>query len=243
MKILVLQHVAVEHPGIFRSLLKADGLSWHTVELDEGQSIPDVTNYDLMIVMGGPQDVWQEDEFPWLRDEKSAIREFVVGLKRPFLGICLGHHLLAEAIGGKVGKSARPEVGVSVVSKTAAGHGDPLLRPLSDPLMVLQWHGAEVQELPSGTDVLATSEACAVQAFRYGRHAYGLQFHVEITDETVADWAAIPVYASALDRALGSGAVGRLKEQVDDLLPGFNRDAAAIYRNFRSLIFSPSGPL
>ena len=80
MNILVLQHVAVEHPGVFRDFLRQDGLTWRTVELDEGEPIPELEPFDLMIVMGGPQDVWEEDQYPWLREEKAAIRNFVQGM-------------------------------------------------------------------------------------------------------------------------------------------------------------------
>src|SRR6185312_10665844 len=103
MKIIVLQHLDVEHPGIFRNFLRDDGLSWDTIEMDAGDAIPDLAAYDLMMVMGGPQDVWQEDIYPWLAVEKAAIRRFVVEMKKPYLGICLGHQLLASAIGGDVG--------------------------------------------------------------------------------------------------------------------------------------------
>ena len=234
MKILVLQHLNVETPGSLLTLFKADGATWDTVELDAGETIPDLSPYDMMAVMGGPQDVWQEDEFPWLRAEKAAIRNFVIDLKRPYLGLCLGHQLLAEAIGGKVGKSASGEVGVMTANKTAAGQSDPLFAGISDPITVLQWHGAEVQALPIEAVVLASSPACAVQAFRYGACAYGLQFHVEITQATVDDWAAIPAYACALDTALGAGAAARVRRDVSDRLPAFTQDAATIYRNFKS---------
>ncbi|MBN9354708.1 MAG: type 1 glutamine amidotransferase [Hyphomicrobium denitrificans] len=234
MKILVLQHVDVEHPGIFREFFKADGWTWDTVELDAGETVPDLSAYDMMVVMGGPQDVWQEDKYPWLIAEKAAIRKFVVDLGRPYLGICLGHQLLAAAIGGEVALGKTPEVGLLTVKQTQAGLNDRIFRGISDPIDVLQWHGAEVVSLPDDAHVLASSDACAVQAFRYRDNAYGFQFHVEIMEQTVADWAAIPVYAQALDVALGKGAAGRLKSDVAERLPAFNRTAKTIYDNFKS---------
>src|SRR6185369_7395324 len=114
MRILVLQHASVEHPGIFREFFRADGYAWDTVELDAGETIPALEPYDFMLVMGGPQDTWQEAEHPWLVAEKAAIRRFVLDMRRPYLGICLGHQLLAAALGGKV-QPGTPEVGVLAV--------------------------------------------------------------------------------------------------------------------------------
>lgn len=236
MRVLVLQHVGVEHPGILRDFFRRDGIAWDTVELDRGDEIPLLDPYDMMLVMGGPQDVWQEAEHPWLVKEKEAIRRFVIDMSRPYLGICLGHQLLAAAIGGNVELAQRAEVGVMKVAMTPAGRADPFFEGLADPLTVLQWHSAEVTALPKGAEILASSDACRVQAYRFGSHAYGLQCHVEITQDTVPDWAAIPEYAAALEKMLGLGATQSLQEAVSRQLPDFNRDAEILYRNLMAII-------
>jgi GMP synthase-like glutamine amidotransferase len=236
MNILILQHIAVEHPGVFLDFFREDGLRWKTIELDEGETIPDLEPFDLMVVMGGPQDVWQEEEYPWFVPEKAAIRKFVLDMQRPYLGFCLGHQLLADATGGSVGLAKTPEVGVLTVSSTDAGRGDRLMRDLPDPMTVLQWHGAEVTGLPANAEVLAKSDVCGIQACRVGKHAYGFQCHVEITAETVRQWAVIPEYASALESALGQGAVTQLQAEVSKQLPQFNRDARTLYEGFKAAI-------
>lgn len=235
MRLLVFQHIAIEHPGIFRDFLAQDGVSWDAVELDAGEAIPSLDGYDALWVMGGPMDVWQEAEHPWFVAEKRAIREAVLDRAMPFLGVCLGHQLLASAVGGTVGPMRSPEVGILEVELTEAGAADPLLEGFPPRVRCLQWHGAEVTTPPAGAVVLARSAVTPVQAFRVGRHAYGLQYHVELTDHTVPEWSCVPEYEAALARSLGAAALPAFKAEAARLIPDFNRDARRLYDNFMTI--------
>ena len=232
MHILVLQHAPVEHPGIFRRFLEEDGHSWDTVELDQGGQLPSLDGYDALWVLGGPMDVWQEDEHPWLKDEKAFIQEAVEQRGMSYLGLCLGHQLLAEALGGSVGPAGTPEIGVMDVQMTEMGATGIFMDDLPDRFPCLQWHSAEVTKLPQGAEVLATSPDCAVQAMTWGPRAYSVQFHVEIEPDTVANWAKIPAYSAALEKAMGPGAVDRLAADCDRHMGEFNRLAERLYMNW-----------
>jgi len=232
MHILVLQHARVEHPGIFRGFLEEDGHTWDAVELDQGAALPSLDGYEALWVMGGPMDVWQEDEHPWLKDEKTFIRDAVAERGLPYLGLCLGHQLLAEALGGSVGPSQTPEIGVMDVQMTEAGATGVLFDGLPEQFKTLQWHSAEVKQMPAGAACLATSPACAVQAMKWETRAYTAQFHLEVEADTVENWAAIPEYRDALVGALGKDGVAVMQAAVDAQLSEFNKMAERLYINW-----------
>ena len=236
MNILVFQHIAIEHPGCFRDFMAADGVTWRAVEIDEGESIPAFYNFDALIVMGGPMDVWQESEHPWLKEEKAAIHEAVTEHNLPYLGFCLGHQLLAEAMGGKVGPMEIPEVGVLDIHFTEQAAEDPLFATLPKTCKGLQWHSAEVKELPPHTEILAYSPVCKVQAFKTSGHAYGVQYHMEQTPDTVPEWGCVPEYAHALETTLGDGALASMKAAVDEQLTQFTANARTLYDNFMAIV-------
>lgn len=236
--ILVLQHVAVEHPGILRDFMAAEGLHWETVELDAGENLPPPDNYAALIVMGGPMDVWEEADHPWLSVEKAFIHDWVITRRRPFLGVCLGHQLLAAALGGAVAPATTAEVGVMPLALTTAGRSHPFFRDVPPTFECLQWHGAEVSVPPPDSEVLAASPACAVQALAHGRHAFSFQFHVEIIDSTVDDWYAIPAYKQSLHEALGADGVAGFRRDAETRMPVFNGLARTLYRNWRRHAFS-----
>ncbi len=232
-RLLVFQHLLVEHPGVFLEFLARDGVGIDTVQLDAGDPIPALDGYDALWVMGGPMDVWQEDTYPWLRAEKAAIREAVLERHLPYLGLCLGHQLLAAACGGEVTLLPEGEVGISAVDFTTAAASDPLLGSLVNDPICFQWHSAGVTRLPPTATLLASSARCAHQAMRVGSRAWGLQYHVEVTARTLDDWAAIPEYRAALERSLGADAVPKLRADLASTLPRLRQVAEYIYENFR----------
>jgi GMP synthase-like glutamine amidotransferase len=234
-RLLVFQHLPLEHPGVFLEFLARDGVQVDTVELDAGQPIPALDPYDALWVMGGPMDVWQEDVHPWLRAEKAAIREAVLERGMPYLGLCLGHQLLAEACGGAVALLPEAEVGLFDVDYTPAAADDPLLGGLGSERRCFQWHAAGVTRLPPDATLLASSTRCAHQAMRVGERAWGLQYHVEITARTIEDWSTVPEYRAALEQTLGPSAVTDLRAAVLPCLPRLRAVAEAIYGRFRHL--------
>ncbi len=232
MRLLVFQHIACEHPGIFRSLLTEAGIDWTPVELDAGEPIPPLEDYDGLWVMGGPMDVWDEALCPWLQPEKEAIRCWVEEMRKPFLGVCLGHQLLADALGGHCTRQSSPEIGILEVSLTPAAVNDPLFAGIDSPVPCLQWHSVAVTELPPDTTVLATSPACECQAIRVGQNAWGIQFHVELEPTTIPEWGNIPAYAKALEETLGPGAMARMESDAEPHFSGFRRNAERLLANF-----------
>ncbi len=232
MRLLVFQHIACEHPGQLRKFLQADGIEWRAVELDAGEPIPPLEDYDALWVMGGPMDVWDVEEHPWLVPEKRAIRRFVAELGRPYLGLCLGHQLLADALGGTCGPQRPPEIGVLDVELTPEGCEDPIFAGMKTRQKVLQWHSVRVAEPPEGAVVLASSDHYRVQAMRDGRNAWSMQYHVEVEPDTVATWGEVPAYRQALESTLGPFALDQIEEDAAEQMSTFLAASERLYRNF-----------
>ena len=236
MKLLVFQHIDCEHPGQLREYLARDGVAWDAVELDEGESIPALEDYDALWVMGGPMDVWDTQEHPWLIAEKQAIKRWVTELNRPYLGLCLGHQLLADALGGSCSKLDPPEIGVLDIQLTREGIEDPIFKDMPATQKTLQWHSVQVDKAPANSTVLASSPACLNQAMKVGKHAWSMQYHVEVEPDTVDTWAKVPAYRQALVNTLGEKALPGMLASATDTLPDFVSNSKLLYRNFMNAL-------
>ncbi len=183
--VLAFRHVPFEGVGRIGPLLAERGMAVEYADLYRPDApLPDISQAAALIFLGGPMSA--NDPYPYLQHEIGFIRA-AVDRSQPVLGICLGAQLLARALGAPVYPSPAKEIGWFDIHPTAEAAGDPLFSVLEPTETVFHWHG-ETFDLPPGASRLAYSAACPNQAFRAGRTVYGLQFHLEITPEMIADW-------------------------------------------------------
>ena len=237
MNIIVLQHIKIEDPGYIKDLMLADEVKLTTVELDEGEKIPnDLSQFDGMFCMGGPMDTFMEEEYPWLIDEKKKIKEFIIDLKKPYLGFCLGCQLLGEVVGGEVVKSNPAEIGIMDINFTQEKTKDNLFSEFPDTIKSLQWHSYEVQGLDDNKDItlLASSPITKYQIFKYKNYAYGIQFHIEIKDTTVNEWGCVPEYKKALEDQLGKDALKKFNNEAQANMKMMNNFSKILYSKFKN---------
>lgn len=236
MQVLVLQHSPVDHLGVFGDYFEADGVRCDSIHVHDGENIPPLEGYDMLWIMGGPQDTWQENEYPWLIEEKQLIREAVNDHSLPVMGFCLGAQVLADALDGEVGRMEKPEFGLFDVALTDVGKADPLFEGIDPVYKTLHWHGAEVKRLPAGMPILAETPDCKVQAFRAAPRVYGIQCHMELTPDTVTEWGAYEPYLDGLVAVLGDNAVPRLDAEAKRHMSECHRIARRFYDNFMRMV-------
>ncbi|OGC11426.1 hypothetical protein A3K48_02805 [candidate division WOR-1 bacterium RIFOXYA12_FULL_52_29] len=212
-----IKHELSEGPGTIEEFLVKRGLPFQTIEAWRGDRFPEkITGADAVVSLGGPMNVYEEERYPFLAEEDLFIKR-IIGEKVPFLGVCLGAQLLAKAAGAKVYRAAKKEVGWGTVDLTGSGKNDPLFAGSSPSLEVFQWHG-DTFDLPENGTLLAIGSEVERQAFSVGDRAYGLQFHVEVSEKIITDWFkadAAPYLVHFL----------KIKEK-------YQAEAERIYRNF-----------
>ena len=213
-KVLVFQHVPFEPLGTLDPLLKDAGFRIRYVNFGrEPKQRPHLERYEALIVLGGPMNADQINTYPNLLTEVEIIREAVEdGMS--VLGICLGAQLLAKALGGSVSRNEVREIGWCDVEMTEAGLKDPVLAAFARTQEVFQWHEDGIT-LPSGCELLASSAASPVQAFRFGDHAYGFQFHLEANRPLIERWLSVPAHAETLQEEVGHIDPDAIRAQTD----------------------------
>jgi GMP synthase-like glutamine amidotransferase len=220
LSVLVFQHDPFDGPGYLGEALLRHGASLTIIRLDDGEAVPVASAYDMLLMMGGTMNVYEEDKFPWLIEETQAIRRAVEEGKA-VLGVCLGGQLLAKALGAQVRLGAATEIGLAPITLTESGEADPLFDGLPQ-VEAVEWHD-DTFDIPTGADALARSEGCAHQAFRFGERAYGLQFHPEVSPMMLAEW--IKAEGESIDRSSFQRAVeakgAALQTQAECLVDNF----------------------
>jgi GMP synthase (glutamine-hydrolysing) len=220
--ILIIKQVEQEGPGLIESIFAAHGWGFKVVELSHGEKLP--SGFDetgALVVLGGPMNVYEEDKYPFLKEEESLIRKALIE-EVPILGVCLGAQLLAKTCGARVKKAPKKEIGWYNVEKTGDGKKDVLFNDGPDLIQVFQWH-EDTFDVPEGAVLIAEGKDCKNQAFRVGQNAYGLQFHIEVTEDIILSWF----------HSEGKEAVDeKILEDTKTIIENYHLEAKQIILNF-----------
>jgi GMP synthase (glutamine-hydrolysing) len=238
-QVSIIQHHLVEGLGIIADVLNRAAIAPQYIRSFEGQSVPREIGDDAgLIVMGGPQSVYEQNKFPYLRQEMRLIED---ALKRskPVLGICLGSQLLAATLGANVYPGRQKEIGwhhvtlanSAVGSASVPACGRDLFSGEPGSFMAFHWHG-DIFDLPRGATLLASSALTAHQAFRYGKNAYGLLFHLEVTLPQINTMVA--TFADELQSAGINGSAIKLNSHAH--LPTLQKIGVTFFQRWASLL-------
>jgi GMP synthase-like glutamine amidotransferase len=186
MKVHWLQHAVFEDLGCIAPWLAARGYTVTCTRLYAGETLPPAGDFDWLIVMGGPMNIYEYDAHPWLKAEKALIRQAIVDGKR-VLGICLGSQLIADALGAPVTRNAEQEIGWFPVHMNTQARDSKPFAGFPASYIAFHWHG-DTFAIAEGARNLAASEACAHQAYDYGERVAAIQFHLEVTAANARVW-------------------------------------------------------
>ncbi|WP_218916695.1 type 1 glutamine amidotransferase [Alkaliflexus imshenetskii] len=178
-------HVHFEGPGYIKTWAEQHGHQIRYTHLYANDELPAVSTFDWLIVMGGPMGVYDQQQYPWLTKELEAIKE-AIHTGKTVIGICLGSQLIASALGANVYPNRAKEIGWFPVLKTESGKKHRILNGIPDQFTTFHWHG-DTFDLPDEATHLLETAACSNQAFLYRERVLGLQFHLEVTPQTISE--------------------------------------------------------
>jgi len=185
MRIHYFRHAPFEYIGAIENWANQKKYKLTLTELYKNENIPDVAEIDFLIVMGGPMNIYEEEKFPWLKEEKQFIKGFIK-LEKPVLGICLGSQLIADVLNAKVKKNFQKEIGWHKIKLSDGAIKSGVFGDLQNEFIAFHWHG-DTFEIPQNAKLLASSAACESQAFIYKKNVIGLQFHLEMIEKGAKD--------------------------------------------------------
>ncbi len=229
MTLLAVRHERHEGLGLLEKIFEEEKVSFRYLDLFENPNLSvDLSQVSGLVVLGGAMGVYEADRYPFLAKEIEILRQSL-RQNLPTLGICLGSQLLAAAGGARVYRGPRKEVGWFPIQMQPEAKKDPLLKHLPPETMVFHWHG-DTFDLPKGAKHLASSERYPHQAFQLGEKAWGLQFHLEITDGMIQDWVN-----QAETKAHPDWNACEVLTQTPCFLPDMEALARKVFRDFVSL--------
>lgn len=178
-----LQHVDAEDLAHISVWAEQHAFDISATRLHRGESLPRVDAFDWLVVMGGPMNIYEETEHPWLSEEKRFIRQ-AIDANKTVVGVCLGAQLIADALGATIVRNKETEIGWFPIRRSHVADETPLMDDLPDTLAAFHWHGDRF-DIPDGAVPLFESDACAQQGFLYGDRVLALQCHLEETEESI----------------------------------------------------------
>ena len=208
MRLHYLQHVPFENPGTILTWAKENGHAVTSTQMYKEEILPMQEEFDWLVVMGGPMNIYDEDAYPWLEEEKYFI-EAAISAEKVVIGICFGGQLIADVIGGKVTRNPQKEIGWFPIRWSKQAQLSPLFSFFPKDSVVFEWHGDTFTELPSRTVYLAENDACKNQAFMYENKVFGFQFHLENT---------IPIIKDLVEFCAKDMTVGKYVQTPEELL-------------------------
>jgi GMP synthase (glutamine-hydrolysing) len=229
--VLVMQNAAPETTGSIGHTLTLNEITERTVHPYSGEKVPlELDDAVGLVIMGGPIGIYDQARHSFIRDELKLI-EHALRSKRPVLGVCLGSQLLAAALGAEVKKAFQKELGWHPVWLSEEASHDSIWTGVPRQFTAFHWHG-DVFSLPTGTVSLAQSELTACQAFRYDSNAYGLLFHLEVTESLLR--AMVGAFSPELAEASLEGS--RIVEAIPEHLPGLRKISSRVFEQWGTLL-------
>lgn len=228
-RVLALQHIWDDPAGYLGDIMQEYDIACDTVNVEE-EPIPEPEGYDAIISLGGAQHAYDDVKYPYFLPEKAFLR-YIVEKDIPYLGICLGGQLLASAMGAIVNRHHMTELGFYEVQLTEEGKADPLFTGLPGYQQIFQWH-EDVFAIPRGGVRLATSADAPNQAFRVGRRAYGVQYHMELTPDMLDTWLHFPDYMKEIVKVSGQEALEEIERERITRYPIFLEHSRIVFKNF-----------